>query len=321
MKSEIIIVYVPHGTGGVRSVTENIATEISRKQYNVSIQNSFLSLLLAVIKYRLDKFSVFGILSLSSGVLSFLFNSSVFIIHGYPVKPFYGPIRTNALINATRIARFGGARLVSVSHLARNIHQRIYGINVDKVIYNGVDSDFLEISLTDVAKEKIVFYIGRLQPSKGIETIIHAFLSSSLPKQGYRLVFAGDGPLRNLVQTYSSECDSIFYLGSVDNQAKRDLYSKSEIFISLYDFEAMGVVFAEALMASCKIVFPVACGASEFIPPYYSHAKCDPYDISSVSEALDRVAQDPIPMLMESDKKKFSYENIASDYLNVLKAK
>ncbi len=44
----------------------------------------------------------------------------------------------------------------------------------------------------------------------------------------------------------------------------------------------MGVVYAEALMASCKIVFPIACGASEFIPAYYSHAKCDPYDIDSV---------------------------------------
>lgn len=318
-KSEIIIVYVPSRTGGVRSVTEQIAVELASREHNVEVQNSFLSLLFATIKYRLYKFNVIGILSLSSGALSLLFNSSVFIIHGYPVKPFYGFVRTIALINATRLAKYGGAKLVAVSHLARNVHQRIYGIDVDKVIYNGVSSDFFGINLTSLSKQKVVLYLGRLQQSKGIETIIHAFLNSSLIRQGYSLIFAGDGPLKDCVRTYSNEYDSIHCLGSVDENTKLDLYSRSEIFISLYDFEAMGVVYAEALMASCKIVFPVACGASEFIPAYYSHAKCDPYDISSVCGALDKVAQDPTPILKDRDKDKFLYENIASAYLNVLK--
>jgi glycosyltransferase involved in cell wall biosynthesis len=317
-ESEVIIVYVPFGFGGVRSVTEHIALELAHKGYNVEVKNSLVSLIATTVGFRIRGYSVFGILSLASGVLSCLFNRSVFIIHGYPVKPFYGFIRLNILLSVTRLAKYGGAKLVSVSHLARNVHQRIYGIKVDKVIFNGVDSDFFNLDIGQLNKEKIVLYLGRLQPSKGIEAITYAFLNSSLPEGGYTLVFAGDGPLGNFVKEYSDKYESIHYLGSVDESTKVNLYSRAEIFISLYDFEAMGVVYAEALMASCKIVFPIACGASEFIPAYYSHAKCDPYDIDSVSEALESVIADPVPILMDKDRHKFSYSNIALDYLSSL---
>jgi glycosyltransferase involved in cell wall biosynthesis len=317
-KSEVILVYVPSSIGGVRSVTEHIALELASKGHDVRIESSLVSLTVKTISCRLRGNTVFGILSLSSGIISYLFNSSVFIIHGYPVKPFYGFIRANALVNVTRLAKYGGAKLISVSHLARNVHQRIYGIRVDRVIYNGVDSEFFNIKSDQIDKEKIVLYIGRLQSSKGIETIIHAFLNSALIQQGYTLVLAGDGPLRSFVQEHSNRYKSIHYFGGVDEATKISLYSKAEIFVSLYDFEAMGVVYAEALMASCKIVFPIACGASEFIPAYYSHAKCDPYDINSVSEAMESVVKDSTPVLMDKDKSKFSYSSIALAYLNSL---
>ena len=262
----LVVVYSPSRLGGVRQVTESLARGIQQCGRRVMLVRS----LQGVLRARFSHGASVAILSLETGPCSSLFRRSVYILHGFPVVDSYSRSRRLAVRLAARAARLGGAKIVAVSHLTRAVHERLYGIKVDAVVFNGCSDSFNDRARrkdSNTPRKRYVAYVGRLIDGKGLRNIVHAFHGSQLPSLGYVLKVAGAGPLDEWVKGKAREWPDIEHLGEITEGGKEDLLFGAEAFVSLNDFEPMGVVFVEALVAGCKLVAPFCGGHREFIPP------------------------------------------------------
>lgn len=86
--------------------------------------------------------------------------------------------------------------------------------------------------------------IGRLIQFKGIEEILEAFHQWRV--ENVELIIAGDGPLRNFVEAYCKKDKRIKYLGFVKDEAKTELFRKTDVLLFLVsDIETFGLVCLE----------------------------------------------------------------------------
>jgi glycosyltransferase involved in cell wall biosynthesis len=310
-----VVIYSPAQAGGVRHVTECLADGIQRNGRQAVLARTISDLVRARRQGATE-----AILSLEAGYVAPLFARSIYILHGMPFVDTHASWRRAAVRGAARCARWSGARLVAVSYVTRAVHERLYGIPVDAVITNGCSASFharAEARTAASGRERWVAFVGRLIDGKGIRKIVRAFAASGLPALGYELRVAGSGPLSSWVTAEAEQCRAIRVLGAITEQAKEDLLFRSDAFVSLNDFEPMGVVFAEALLAGCKIVAPVFGGHREFLPASHPVALCDPANVESITAALDAIPSLPHPG--PAPRKEFDYlRTIAPRYLEVL---
>ena len=305
--------YVPNKIGGVNNVTYSLSLGLQKLGHSVKIVNSIKSMLHALI----DNKSAIFISSLSFGIFNPLFKKSIYILHGFPMKDSQSKIASYVLKLMPQYVKFFKGKLIAVSHLTKEIHERIYGINVDDVIHNGVSSEYYEdVNNRKKVKEKNILYVGRIVEGKGVRNIINGFKSSRANDFGYKLVIVGSG---SLLGELSSEADgqkNIIFKGEISENEKVELMKAADIFISLHSFEPMGVVFAEAIVTGCKIIAPFCGGYREFIPSLYPFFGCDPRKMETVALAIDTAIQSQTSNLFEDiDIQYFNYEcRVAPDY-------
>jgi glycosyltransferase involved in cell wall biosynthesis len=129
----------------------------------------------------------------------------------------------------------------------------------------------------------------------------------------------GGGPLEPRLQELARCYGQVDLVGFVDEEKKADIMARSEIFISLSDFEPMGVVFVEALLSGCKIVAPHCGGHREFIPVGYPFVACESGDVASIAAAMNEAATKPA-LEQDVDSRIFDYAgSIAPAYLAELR--
>ena len=100
-----------------------------------------------------------------------------------------------------------------------------------------------------VKDEKVVLFVGRLYPYKGLEYLLKAF--KFLKRERVKLVIAGDGILRNKLKRMVRELgltSKVIFLGSVSEKRKVELYKLCDIFVlpSINRGEAFGISMLEA---------------------------------------------------------------------------
>jgi len=314
-----IVIFIPASIGGIREVSECIGKSLQSQGYTIIISRSIFSLIYKAIALAVhNKQRPYGLLALECGFVSFLFKRSIYILHGFPVKPYYGILREKALIESARTAKIMGAKLSAVSYLTRNVFQRIYAVSVDETINNGVSQEYL--CLASHVKKKQILYIGRLSPNKGIEKIISIFNELHLGDIGYMLCIAGGGELESYVQAISDTNPSIIYRGRVDENEKKILYQESEIFASLNDFEPFGVTYIEALMSRCKVIVPHGSGIIDYISVSPFCFACDPLSSVDLKDCFERAIKwKPDPYVEALPNKHcFDYDLISRKYLDLL---
>jgi glycosyltransferase involved in cell wall biosynthesis len=307
------IIYVPNEIGGVKNVTYSLSIGLQSHGHSVKIVNSIKGLLRAWIDIKSPIF----ISSLSFGIFNPLFKRSIYILHGFPMKDTQNIISAIILRGLPRYIKFFKGKLIAVSHLTREVHERIYGILTDAVIHNGVSSAYYnDKNISIKPKQKIILYVGRIVEGKGIRSIINGFISSKAKEFDYKLIFVGVGSLYGELSCEFLGSYDIIFKGEVSENEKVELMKASEIFISLNSFEPMGVVFAEAIVSNCKIVAPFCGGYREFIPTAYPFFGCDPRRTNTVALAIDRAIQSQAGNIFEDiDIQYFSYEyRVAPDY-------
>jgi len=102
-----------------------------------------------------------------------------------------------------------------------------------------------------------VLFLGRLEPRKAPGDLIRA--CSQLQRQGLalRLRIAGDGPLRDELETLAASeglADCTF-LGRIDEADKPQLYATADLFCAPSRFgESFGIVVAEAMAAGVAVI-------------------------------------------------------------------
>lgn len=131
------------------------------------------------------------------------------------------------------------------------------------VICNFVSPDIIGriTSQPSPARSDYFIYAGRISPEKGIRNLLE--VASALP---YRLIVAGDGPLREELQTKYKRCDNLTFTGHLPQSQLAKLVQEARFAVlpsQWYENNPLGVI--EALCAGTPVVGSRMGGIPELI--------------------------------------------------------
>lgn len=151
-----------------------------------------------------------------------------------------------------------------------------YGIPADwvTVIPNGVsEQDFLGGDVTEFRRSHglpdapVILFMGRLNPIKGPDTLLHAFIKSRQHYPEYHLVFAGpDGGLLAGLQQIVNQAgmaDRVHFIGFVGGVDKTATYRMADLLVVPSRQEAMSIVAIEAGICGIPVLLTDQCGLNE----------------------------------------------------------
>lgn len=135
-----------------------------------------------------------------------------------------------------------------------------------------------------------VLFVGRLEPMKGVDTLIRAFakaISGLSPDIHLRIV--GDGSLLQSLKTLCSTLEidhRVKFVGRVPAAAVFDEFARAEIFCGLSRSEALGNVFLEAQAAGCAVVATSTGGIPDIVQDGVSGILVPVGDADAAAEAI-----------------------------------
>jgi glycosyltransferase involved in cell wall biosynthesis len=142
--------------------------------------------------------------------------------------------------------------------------------NIPNAIHlSETDNILNQIGEAGISRERIVLFVGRLDPQKGLDILIKAFARAALPRD-WKLVIVGPnrvlGYLDLLKKMAANEkiADSVTFLGGVYGTEKWSLYRKAWIVAVPSHFEAVGLVNLEAAACMTPTITTYETGLSDW---------------------------------------------------------
>ena len=126
------------------------------------------------------------------------------------------------------------------------------------------------------------FYVGRLSEDKGTMLLLETFAESDLTIQ-----IAGDGPMKDLVQSYSAKHPNIQYLGTVSNQQVHIAMQKASalLFPSIW-YEGMPLTIIEAFACYLPVIASNLGAMRSMINDGYNGLHFEPGNKTALTKAL-----------------------------------
>lgn len=197
--------------------------------------------------------------------------------------------------------------------------QWLYESKVDKIkiIPPGVDlSRFYPIP-EDEAKEvigippcdQVILYVGRIEPLKGIDTLIEAIAymrhNGSFEEQSFCLAVIGGEPdlsrqeldsemarLKQLCQEYGLD-DLVTFLGKRDQDTLPYYYSAAEAVVLPSHYESFGMVALEAMACGTPVVASQVGGLAFLVQDGETGYTVPSSDVAALADRLAKIIRDP----------------------------
>ncbi|MFP4692448.1 MAG: glycosyltransferase family 4 protein [Halothece sp.] len=183
-------------------------------------------------------------------------------------------------------------------------------------------------------KEKIIFYIGRFDPRKGIETLVRAVANSKLRgKEALRLIIGGayrpdqsDGKEKDRISQIVEELgisDITEFPGRIADEDLPSYFAAADVCVVPSHYEPFGLVPIEAMASGTPVVGSAVGGLNFTVVPEETGLLVPPKDNAAFTEAIDRILSDPQwrNQLGENARKrmeeKFSWEGVTSQLSNL----
>lgn len=118
---------------------------------------------------------------------------------------------------------------------------------------------------------KVVLYVGSIRKQKGTDIFLKAFSlfdSDFLKRNNIYLVLAGDGNIREELETYYKETkigDYVRFLGRIKNESINELYKLADVYIISSHFENTPLSLIEAMYNKNTIIAADAPGINNII--------------------------------------------------------
>ena len=199
------------------------------------------------------------------------------------------------------------------NEMKKNCNKRI------EIVPNGIDSDNFNLnryrtreSLGLDDKDKIVIFVGRLEPVKGLKYLIEAISLLKSNKINLKLLIVGDGSeckkLKLLVKTLQLE-EMVIFVGKISNEKVPEYLSASDVFVLPSLSEGFPVVLLEAMASGLPIITTKIRGLPEIVQDGNNGFLVNPK--SSVELA------DKIKLLIEDDKIRKKISTINKEKSNI----
>jgi glycosyltransferase involved in cell wall biosynthesis len=129
-------------------------------------------------------------------------------------------------------------------------------------------------------------YVGRLDPEKGLETLLAAF--REVPGE---LVIVGSGSEEDALRRAADE--RVVFTGPLDRDAVIEQYAHADVFVLPSRSEQWGMVLNEAADAGLALVASTAAGAAyELVEDGVNGFVVEPGDVPALRAALERLTAD-----------------------------
>ena len=177
----------------------------------------------------------------------------------------------------------GNFKIIVLTHFHKKFLSKL-NISSERisVIPNLLDLDAKQLQNKTFNNEYIV-YGGRISEEKGIEELIHTFLSCNFDNLYLKII--GNGPSRSyLEEQYKSE--SIQFVKEVSNAEMLDIISNSKGVVTATKlYEGQPTLLCEASLQGIPSVFPKSGGIEEFFPNEYP-LSYNQYDYKQIKNKL-----------------------------------
>jgi glycogen(starch) synthase len=168
-------------------------------------------------------------------------------------------------------------KVIVCSNYMNNEVENIFQVPSDKihVIPNGVelngfkalDENFKRSNYAS-DDEKIVFFIGRLVPEKGLHILLDAASKVIYHYPKAKFVIAGKGPSADYLRAKATILgmeDRCYFTGYINDKVRNSLYRASDVAVFPSIYEPFGIVALEAMAAGVPVVVSDTGGLSEIV--------------------------------------------------------
>lgn len=143
--------------------------------------------------------------------------------------------------------------------------------------------------------EKILLFVGRLVPEKGLDVLIKALPNILSNGVNAKLVVVGDGPQREAYQQMCNEyglASKTLFAGHTDDWTLRALYRVADVTVVPSKFEPFGIVALEAMAARCPLVVGAVGGLNEIVDHESTGLKVPIDNPDALAWAILRIIRD-----------------------------
>lgn len=200
------------------------------------------------------------------------------------------------------------------------------GTDVHK--YGSISREQARAKLGIDLETKVVFYVGRFDPRKGIETLVRAVGQSKLRGTDLKLIIGGgsrpghtDGMERDRIESIVDELgmsDFTIFPGRLGDDVLPVYYSAADLCVVPSHYEPFGLVAIEAMASGTPVVASNVGGLQFTVVPEETGLLAAPKDEVAFAAAIDRILLNPTwrNQLGQAARKrvetKFSWEGVAS---------
>jgi glycosyltransferase involved in cell wall biosynthesis len=164
------------------------------------------------------------------------------------------------------------------------------------IIQNGVDLSLASDHEWRLPSRPTILYAGRLERHKNVDKIISAFADLRKTSSDVKLVIVGRGPLRDELGKLATGLgvgDNVEWIEGVGKRRLYDLYSSSTMVVMPSEFEAYGLVAAEAISLGVPTVVANSTALREFVSTGLAEPVNPPITSEKVLEKITQVLRDP----------------------------
>lgn len=217
--------------------------------------------------------------------------------------------------------------VICCSNYMREEICNLFGTGSEKitVIPNGVDPELFaalpEKSNFSIKKnEKVVFFLGRLVPEKGILQLVNAFSQVLAEVPEARLYIGGRGPLKSVLEKRCCELgieEYVVFTGFIYEKERNYLYNQARVAVFPSLYEPFGIVALEAMATRTPVIVGDVGGLSEIIEEGVTGLKVKAGNEDELAKAIIRIlADDDLAQSLERNANKmvrsiYSWESIA----------
>ncbi len=211
--------------------------------------------------------------------------------HGYSIGfELFKPILNRAFEN------IDGKIAVSKSAL-RSIKRHFDG--EFRIIPNGVDIRRFGPQVAPMENlkrpdEKTILFVGRIEPRKGLSTLIKAFelVLKNIPEA--KLVIVGDTPLKRIYEYRTRKlADRVIFLGKVPAKMIPSVYRSADVFVApASGKESFGIVLIEAMASKIPVIASNIEGYREVVIDGYNGLLFPANDYQCLARTIEWVLKD-----------------------------
>ena len=168
-------------------------------------------------------------------------------------------------------------------------------------------------------KEKLIIFVGRLEPVKGCDIFLRAL--ALLKLDDFKVLVLGSGSQKKSLQSLSAKLGlkNLEFLGAVSDI--QNYYKKAKIIVSSSRFEGLGNALIESAFFDCIRVATPTAGALELLEDGKNGFISSDFSEQALAKAILKAinADESVLENTRAESEKFSLENIAAQWWELIK--